>query len=114
MELINLTPHVLRLYAPDQETVVAEIPSHGVARVASTPGELSDIGLPVPVATPTQFGAVEGLPAPRPGVVYVVSLLCAQAAKRADVLSPGTGPHDGCVRDAEGRIAGVTRLIAHT
>jgi hypothetical protein len=29
------------------------------------------------------------------------------------VLSPGTGPNDGCVRDAEGRIAGVTRLIAH-
>ena len=112
MELINLTPHVVRLYTTDGE-IAAEIPSSGVARVGSTPGLLQDTGLPVPVAAPTVYGAVEGLPAPQAGVVYVASMLVAAAARRADVLSPGTGPNDGAVRDAEGRIAGVTRLIAH-
>jgi hypothetical protein len=30
---------------------------------------------------------------------------------RPDVFSPGTGPRDGAIRDKQGRITGVTRLI---
>jgi hypothetical protein len=112
MQAINLTPHVINFYGLDG-ILIESIPSSGVARVTSTPGTLEDRGLPVPVAGPTVFGEVEGLPAPRDGVVYIVSTLVAQQAKRADVLSPGTGPNDGAIRDEQGRIAGVTRLIAH-
>lgn len=112
MEIINLTPHVINLHGNDG-TLIQSIPSSGVARVASKPGTLEDRGLPVPVAAPTVFGEVEGLPPPRDGVVYVVSMLVAQQAKRPDVLSPGTGPNDGAIRDEQGRIVGVTRLIAH-
>lgn len=113
MQIVNLTPHVLRLYAEDGETVLDEIPSHGVARVTSAPPTLGDWELPVPVATPTVYGEVEGLPEPQLGVVYVTSMLVAAAVRRPDVISPGTGPNDGCIRDGEGRISGVTRLIAH-
>ena len=114
MRIINLTPHVLRLYADDMETVVVEIPPTVPAvRVISVPGALEDWGLPVPVAGVTQWGDIEGLPWPEEGVVFVVSLLVAQQARRRDVRSPGSGPNDRCVRDSEGRIAGVTRLIAH-
>lgn len=109
---INLTPHVINFYGLDG-ILIESIPSSGVARVMSTPGALKNIGLPVPVASPTEYGAVEGLPEPQDGVVYVVSMLVAQVAKRPDVLSPGTGPNDGAIRDADGRIVGVTRLIAH-
>lgn len=112
MQAINLTPHVINFYDLDGN-LIESIPSSGVARVASKPGTLEDRGLPVPVAAPTEYGAVEGLPDPQDGVVYIVSTLVAQAVKRPDVLSPGTGPSDGAIRDEQGRVAGVTRLIAH-
>lgn len=112
MQAINLTPHVINFYGLDGN-LIESIPSSGVARVMSTPGALKNIGLPIPVASPTEYGAVEGLPEPQDGVVYIVSTLVAQAVKRPDVLSPGTGPNDGAIRDDQGRIAGVTRLVAH-
>lgn len=128
--LINLTPHVLCLYAPKQDDLdtpprlLAMVPSSGVARVASTPGAIEETHIRFnsgdsthdlyhfPIAQPFQWGAIEGLPEPQDGVIYVVSLLVAQRAMRADVVSPGTGPNDNCIRDDQGRIAGVTRLIA--
>jgi hypothetical protein len=112
MNLVNLTPHNINLRTAEGAEIV--IPASGtVARVATTPGTLTSIeGCPVPVATPTVFGAVEGLPAPTEGTLFIVSALVAgRCAGRPDVVSPGTGPNDGAVRNEKGHIVAVTRLI---
>lgn len=66
--IINLTPHPITLRAADgTETTIPPRPASegGAARVASTPGTLAMVdGIPVPVASPTTFGEVAGLPAP--------------------------------------------------
>lgn len=111
--LVNLTPHAIVLQTQDGERVTVP-PSGTIARVATTPGELGTIpGVPVPVANPTTFGEVEGLPAPQDGVFFIVSGLVGAALRgsRPDVLCPGTGPRDGAIRDAQGRIEAVTRLV---
>lgn len=111
-ELINLTPHPIVLRPTEGEDVTVS-PSGTVARVSSTPGALEDRGLPVPVASATEYGEIEGLPAPEAGTVYIVSgLVLSRAIGREDVFGPGTGPQDGAVRDDQGRIVAVTRLIA--
>jgi hypothetical protein len=45
--------------------------------------------------------------------MYIVSgmVLSALYGTRPDVLAPGTGPNDGAIRDASGRIVAVTRLV---
>ena len=53
---------------------------------------------------------VQGLPAPEEGVYLIVSALVAQAAKRADVVSPATG-HPDVVRDQKGQIASVPGFV---
>lgn len=89
-EVINLTPHAVSL-ADTEGNVVKTFPPCGqVARVTATAevvGELA--GFPV---SRSRFGDVVGVPAPREGVVYLVSALVAQAAKRPDVVAPDTGP----------------------
>lgn len=113
MKLVNLTPHDVNLCDNDGNLIETVERSGSIARVSTTPGALEDWGLSVPVAGPTTWGEIEGLPEPQEGVVYIASLFVAQIAKRRDVVSPGSGPNDNCIRDEQGRIAGVTRLIAH-
>ena len=115
MNIVNLTPHDIVLVGSE---TMGTVPSSGVCRVATTPGALTDVpGIPVPVAGAPTFGAIEGLPSPVEGTVFIVSGMVASALvqqgirNRPDVLVPGTGPNDGAVRDAEGRIVGVTRLV---
>lgn len=112
MQLINLTPHSLNLYTADG---VVELPVSGqLARVRSTSVFVVEAGgMPV---YETTFSDIEGLPEPQEGVHYVTSNLVLKALKtagisRPDVLAPGTGPNDGPIRDQNGRIVGVTRLI---
>jgi hypothetical protein len=112
--IVNLTPHPITLRLADGDHT---LPSAGVARTASTPGTLGerDFGFasPVVVAEATTYGEVEGLPAPAPGVVYIVSaIVLSRCQGRNDVYGPGTGPADGAIRDESGRIVAVTRLIA--
>lgn len=137
--IINLTPHHITFQAPDGASYI--YPSAGVARVSSTPGALTNIGLPVPVASATAFGEVTGLPSPAvtcgcgagpdcPSVdagdvaacphtettYYVISALVGAALRaagstRTDVLCPGTGPNDGAIRNDAGHIVAVTRLV---
>lgn len=135
--IINLTPHPIVLDHDGTETIVP--PSGTVARVTATPGSLSSVaGIPVPVAEPTTYGAVEGLPrcdgCPRRlgghlrteedclgecgGLSrWIVSAMVGAALRAAGdervhrCLCPGTGPQDGAVRDAQGRIVAVTRLV---
>lgn len=116
MNIVNLTPHPIVLVTENGNRWT--FPSSGVCRVATSAGALEDVaGIPVPVAGATTFGQIEGLPAPVDGTVFIVSGMVASALvqqgvrNRADVLVPGTGPQEGAVRDAEGRIVGVTRLV---
>jgi len=108
--LINCTPHPLTLRDTDGTDHVLDT-SDAVARITSIPGELHDLGLPVPVAEADTWGDVVDLPAPKEGTFYIVSALVGSALRgtRDDLLVPGTGPHDNCVRDG-GRILAVTRL----
>jgi hypothetical protein len=112
MNIINLTPHPIVLRAPDgTDTVVP--PSAAVARVQATPGALETLpGLPVPIARPDTFGAVEGLPDPAPDTVFIVSAMVGGRIGRPDVFTPGTGPADSPVRNDKGQIVAVTRLKA--
>lgn len=111
MNVINLTPHDVTIASPAGEFIYE---SAGVARVATLPAESTAVeGLPCPVIPSPVFGEVEGLPAPVEGTVYLVSgLVLARCAGRSDVFAPATGPKDGAIRDAGGRILAVTRLVA--
>jgi len=110
--MVNLTPHAIVLR--DAEGTDHVVPPSGiVARVSSTPGAVGLVaGIPVPVAAPEAFGEIEGLPAPAPGTIYIVSAMVGARVSRADVLMPGTGPADGAVRNEKGHIVAVTRLKA--
>jgi hypothetical protein len=113
VKLVNLTPHPITIVVGDRKLVLP--PSGQVARVGQTYRDLGAIdfeGAKVPVVA-TAYGDINGLPDPELGVFYVVSALVAQAAwatGRLDVLAPDTGA--GAIRDAEGKIIGVSRLIA--
>ena len=88
--LVNLTPHEIQIVIG---TGVHTIPPSGqIARcvVKAVPaGMIGALGFPL---SRQEFGAVEGLPEPKEGVWYLASTLVAQQAKRADVVSPDTGP----------------------
>lgn len=116
MEFVNLTPHpiTLRTFEGDLIVDLTVAPSGQVARVAQFPSEVIVLaGFPVPVVTAPRFGAVEGLPEPEGGVAYIVSgLVLAHTSDRGDVFAPATGPGDNPVRDADGRIVAVTRLVS--
>lgn len=110
--LINLTPHAVSVYGPDG---VIDIPASGqLCRVKNSQEAVGRLaGIPVYRQT---FDAVEGLPEPQLGTIYIVSSLVLRALAeagepRGDVVAPGTGPQDGCVRDISGRILGVTRFV---
>lgn len=103
-KIVNLTPHAITFYAPDGQTVIQTVPSSGIARAAQTREVMGDInGIPV---SKTAYGAVDGLPAPEPGTIYVVSVLTAQAATDRDDLYIV----DDLVRDASGAIMGCKAL----
>jgi len=97
---INLTPHAVVIVGGPTLA-----PSGSVARCSSisTPaGEHGGVTLSRVV-----FGAVEGLPDPEPGIVFVVSaLIRAAVPNRTDVASPGD-----LVRDASGAVVGCRNLV---
>lgn len=113
-KLVNLTPHPVTLRVGDKDVTMP--PSGQVARVAAREDVVGDLeveGLRVPVVFRT-LGEVEGLPEPEDGTAYLVSALVLEAlakagTPRADVFAPDTGA--SAVRDAQGRIVAVTRLV---
>lgn len=112
MEWINLTPHTIVLQAPNGTRM--EVPPAGTeARVTQVDVEPCCIeGTELPVVPFPKYGDVEGLPPPRTGAAFLVSLLTLErCVKRADVFAPATGPRDGAIREA-GRVVAVTRLVA--
>ena len=117
--IVNLTPHPLVLEIEDKRgtegVILRTIDSSGIARCESTETEIGTFaGLPI---VRTTFGAVVGLPAPEPGVAYVVSSITAQAVEAAsswdgdvhygrdDVYVPARP-----VRDGQGRIVACRAL----
>jgi hypothetical protein len=111
--VINLCPHPVTVKWPDGHTQTLEPDPSGPARVSSSPGRCLGQGPTCAVlyAAP-QWGEVDGLPSASEDTIYIVSLLVAsRCAGRKDVFSPGTGPNDGAIRDEQGRIQAVTRLV---
>jgi hypothetical protein len=118
---INLTPHdvvildaelmpegKLQAYVEPEPVVKKVFPSAGVARVETTFSSFDENG----VATQT-FGEIVGLPEPRDGVLYIVSLPVlerAHAAGRTDVVAPATAPGLGAARQ-NGQIIGVIGFV---
>ena len=106
MALVNLTPHALSLVVGSETVTVP--PSGTVARVTVTRESAGTVivdGVQVPLYR-TTYGAVEGLPAPAPDTLYVVSSLVAAAARdRRDLVVP-----DDLVRDEQGRVIGARGL----
>jgi hypothetical protein len=103
--IVNLTPHPLNLKRVDG-TMLTIPPSGTVARVAE---KRTDLGVLAGLAvTRAEYGAVEGLPEPVPGKIFVVSaLVLAAVQQRADVFAPGPA-----IRDADGKIVGADGLSA--
>lgn len=110
MEIINATPHPIVLFGADCPDTLASTdapaplvtyaPSGTLARAAQTRADVGVLnGVPVGASS---FGEVEGLPAPAPGVWYIVSgLVLAAGADRPDLLAPARP-----VRDEAGRVVG--------
>lgn len=86
--LVNLTPHTINIRSGDNTIVVP--PSGGTARVASKSVPAGDVnGTPL---VRTEYGAVEGIPDPIPGNIYLVSAMVLARTTRSDVVAPDTGP----------------------
>jgi len=96
---VNLTPHAIVVVGGP--TIP---PSGKLARCVSSSvsvGEHAGVSL-----CRTSYGAVDGLPDPEAGVIYIVSALVRAAVPhRADVASPGE-----LVRDAAGSVIGCKGL----
>jgi hypothetical protein len=77
-KVVNLTPHTVRVF-DSQDRVIAEYASTTVARAKQTNQPAGSVnGIPT---VRTEFGAPEGLPEPKVGVLYIVSAITASAAK---------------------------------
>jgi hypothetical protein len=106
MSFVNLTPHTITVLDADG-TAVRVLDADGtVARVASATAVTAVVdGVEI---FETSFGEVVGLPAPAPGVFWVVSGKVAEhpaVRGRADVVSPGA-----LVRGADGQPVGCRGL----
>ena len=86
MRIVNLTPHPVTLVTTDGDEVVIQ-PEENPARIPTTTtpdGEINGI----PVVREALGNADDVLPAPQPGVVYIVSRPVAERANRPDLLVP--------------------------
>lgn len=98
----NLTPHEITICNELGEAVKVIEPT-GLARVSATTVTIGEVdGIPL---TRTEFGEIEGLPDPEPGVIFVVSALVQARANRPDVVIPNE-----LVRDEKGIIVGCKSL----
>lgn len=106
--LINCTPHAINIHREDGTILTVE-PSGDFARVATNIEnvELSGVAGIKVVKTTFDTSKVEGLPAPKEGVIYIVSLITLNALKgiRTDLVAPGN-----LIRDEGGNIVGCDGL----
>ena len=106
MKIVNLTTHKIVVRLPDGDRVFE--PSGQVVRcVAEAVSDGNADGIPIMLSF---FGALNDLPAPQDGVLYLCSTPAAQKASqmgRTDVVAPDTGPT--AIR-VDGQIVAVTRF----
>ncbi len=101
----NCTPHPIVVRTNGIETVFQ--PSGIIPRVGTIETPVEGIeGIPCVTQI---MGQVQGLPDPEPGVFLLVSAIVLGACDRLDLLAPDTGK--GAIRDEQGRILAVTRMI---
>lgn len=116
----NLTPHDVTLCFDDHKLT---IPSKGKAYVAcaeqtTLPALRMPGGPEVPVVSPPHYRSdnIRGLEDVDPRTTIIVSMVVAQTMCdghtpwQGAVLTPDTGP-ESVIRDAQGRIQGVRRLV---
>ena len=103
--MINLTPHAIVIITTDGEHHWYS-PSGTVARVETIEVACGDFN-GVPVVSRT-FGEVTGLP-PEGTPCLVSAIVLGACPGRPNTFAPDTG--STAIRDAEGKILGVTRLV---
>jgi hypothetical protein len=100
VEVVNLTPHTINIMRGNELGGNIAIPSSGVARASTEKKQTGDI-CHIPV-NQNSYGAVEGLPKQKDGIIYIVSALTAQAVpQRQDVYIV-----DDAVRNEKGQVMG--------
>ena len=107
MELVNLTPHNIKIKTRDGFIVIPPSPL-GPARVDMDEVVVGQVnGIPLVRVSPGDTN----LPEQKSGVVYIVSRMVLDAVghQRGDLVAPDTG--DTAVRNEKGHIEYVTRLI---
>lgn len=90
MKIVNLTPHTINETTTGQNFA----PSGIVARAKQSTYEVANhAGIPV---FSTTFGAIQGLPEPEEGTIYIVSSLALTAIPktRTDIVAPGNLQRD--------------------
>lgn len=102
--LVNLTPHDLVImngtrFVQTPSGQVARVDQHVVDETLLSVGEAM-----LPLAT-VRYGMVSALPAPQPGVLFVVSRVVAAEMARPDLVFP-----DLEIRDEQHRVIGCQRL----
>lgn len=111
MKIVNLTPHTVNVCDESGSVVRSIEPSGKVLRLptrAYAAGELDEIPL-----VRLSYEEPEDLPPVENDTVYIVSSLMIEPLARMgrrDFVAPDTSP-GSVVRDDEGRIIGVKRLI---
>lgn len=108
MKLTNLTPHSLNLFDASGENQVATVAPSGNAARISTNNTLDGEVDGVPIFRQVT-GELTGLPEPKEGVGYVVSMAVRLAVPdRKDVFSPGE-----LVRNEGGQPVGCKGLVSN-
>ncbi len=100
MQFINLTPHSVSIHKASGKVTTFPKPDKP-ARCAQVTEKFAEInGFDI---CRVRFGEVQDLPAPAPGVTYIVSRVVAEAVKgkRDDIVIPGPA-----IRDEQGHTIG--------
>ena len=109
---LNYTPHTITVEYPDGTQSV--FPSGGNARVEEEQSVRCTVqGIEI---RETRLKGIIGLPEPAPGVMYIVSMVVAQAnarteTPRTDLVCPDTGRSS--LRDEKGQIRAVTGFVVY-
>jgi len=101
---VNLTPHNVNIMRGVEGNLIIP-PSGLVSRVMKNLVKDKVNGVEV---VSFNYGEIKGLPTPQAGVIYIVSDMVAQAAKRPDVMTPW-----GLQKDEKGSVVSCLGLVCY-
>ena len=105
MTIMNCTPHAINIMDSEGKKILTLEPSGICPRCSVERKKVGDInGIPI---NKSVFGDVYDLPSPQPDMIYIVSRVVAEAARREDLYIV-----DDAVRDENGRIIGCRALAS--